>query len=77
MLTLTFEVKDDYNRIREEDKIDITGLKEFIPGRQLMMVLHHTDGTSESFPLNHSYNDAQIKWFRAGSAINLIRKCND
>jgi aconitate hydratase len=77
VLTLTFAVKDDYNKIREDDKIDITGLKEFIPGKQLMMVLHHTDGTSESFPLNHSYNDAQIKWFRAGSAINLIRKCND
>lgn len=73
MLTLTFAVKDDYDRIREEDKIDITGLKEFIPGKHLTMVLHHSDGTSESFPLNHSYNDAQIKWFRAGSALNLLR----
>ena len=76
VLTLTFAVRDDYNRIREDDKIDITGLKEFTPGKQLMMFLYHSDGTSESFPVNHSYNNSQIEWFRAGSALNLIRTWN-
>jgi aconitate hydratase len=74
VLTLTFAVKADYTRIREDDKIDITGLKEFNPGKQLTMVLYHSDGTSESFPVNHSYSNSQIEWFRAGSALNIIRR---
>jgi len=74
ILTLTFEDKNDYLKIREDDEIDITGLKEFTSGKQLTMVLHHNDGKSESFPVKHSYNKSQIKWFRAGSALNLIRR---
>lgn len=73
VLALTFDDKDDFERIREDDKIDITGLNEFNPGKQLTVTLRHADGTHENFPVNHSYNDMQIEWFRAGSALNLIR----
>ena len=54
--------------------MNITGLKEFAPGRQLTMVLHHANGTVEKIKLNHTYNEQQIEWFKAGSALNLIRK---
>ena len=76
VLTLTFADKDDYNKIREDDKIDITGLSGFAPGKQLTVVLTHSDGTKEKFQANHSYNEAQIEWFKAGSALNIIRKSN-
>lgn len=74
ILTLTFHNKDDYNKIREGDKIDITGLTKFTTGNQLTVVLNHTDGTKEKFQANHSYNESQIEWFKAGSALNIIRK---
>lgn len=74
VLTLTFSDRNDYNKILEDDRIDITGLKEFSQGKQLTVVLHHSDGTKDKFPVNHSYNDIQIEWFKAGSALNLIRK---
>jgi len=74
ILTLSFSDKDDYEKIKEDDRLDITGLKEFSQGRQLTIILHHSDGTREKFPVNHSYNEAQIEWFKAGSALNLIRK---
>ena len=74
VLTLTFSDKEDYGRIREDDRIDITGLRDFAPGKPLMMVLHHSDGSAESFNVRHSYNEVQIGWFRAGSALNLISK---
>ena len=74
MLGLTFADKADYDKIREDDIISITGLAGFAPGKQLTMVLQHADGTTESFMVNHTYNEAQIDWFRAGSALNLIRK---
>lgn len=70
MLALTFEDKDDYKKVREEDCISIVGLKEFAPGRPLTAILYHADGTEESFAVNHTYNDLQIKWFKAGSALN-------
>ncbi len=73
VLALTFADIDDFERIREDDKIDITGLNEFYPGKQLTVTLRHADGTHESFAVNHSYNNMQIEWFRAGSALNLIR----
>ena len=76
VLTLTFSNKDDYVRIREDDKIDISGLKKFAPGKQLTIVLNHSDGKMEKITANHSYNDTQIEWFKAGSALNLIRKSN-
>lgn len=74
MLGLTFANKDDYEKIQEDDVIDITGLTEFSPGKQLTMVLHHADGTTDKVKLNHTYNEQQIEWFKAGSALNLIRK---
>jgi aconitate hydratase len=73
VLTLTFSDKEDYNKIRENDKIDIVGLKNFAPGKQLTVVLNHSDGNKETISAKHSYNDAQIAWFKAGSALNLIR----
>lgn len=76
ILTLTFSNKEDYNKIKEDDKIDITGLKELAPGLQLNMILKHSDGESENIKANHSYNVAQVAWFKAGSALNLIRKSN-
>jgi len=76
VLTLTFSDKADYNKILENDKIDIIGLKELSPGKQLTIILNHSDGKREVIIANHSYNAAQIEWFKAGSALNLIRKSN-
>jgi aconitate hydratase len=74
MLALTFANRDDYDKVQEDDVIDITGLTTFAAGKQLTMVLHHSDGTVDKIKLNHTYNDQQIEWFKAGSALNLIRK---
>jgi aconitate hydratase len=74
MLGLTFANKDDYDKVQEDDLIDITGLKDFAPGKQLTMVLRHKDGKTDKVKLNHTYNKQQIEWFKAGSALNLIRK---
>jgi aconitate hydratase len=76
MLAITFDKPEDYDKIREDDTIDITGLDEFAPGKQLTVVLHHADGTLEDFKVNHTYNENQIEWFKAGSALNLIRSQN-
>ncbi len=73
MLGLTFANKDDYNKIQEDDLIDILGLTEFAPGEQLNLVLHHTTGDHEIIQVNHSYNEQQIEWFKAGGALNIIR----
>jgi len=74
MLGLTFANKEDYDKVQEDDVIDITGLTDFAPGKQLTMVLHHKDGSTDKVKLNHTYNEQQIEWFKAGSALNLIRK---
>jgi aconitate hydratase len=74
VLTLTFSNKEDYSKIKEDDKLDVTGLKEFSPGKQLIVVLNHSDGKKENIKVNHSYNETQITWFKAGSALNLISK---
>lgn len=70
MLAVTFANKEDYDKVREEDRISIVGLTNFEPGRPLTAILYHVDGTEESFEVNHTYNDLQIKWFKAGSALN-------
>jgi aconitate hydratase len=72
MLGLTFANKEDYDKVQEDDTIDIIGLTEFAPGKPLTVVLHHADGSSHSFEANHTYNEQQIEWFKAGSALNLI-----
>lgn len=74
MLALTFVNKADYDLIQEDDSIDLLGLKELAPGKNLTIVLHHTDGSEDRFEVSHSYNVNQIEWFKAGSALNLIRK---
>lgn len=73
MLGLTFANPADYDRILEDDMIDITGLTSFAPGKPLTIVLHHTDGSTDSFKVNHTYNEQQIEWFKAGGALNIIR----
>jgi len=74
MLALTFANTSDYDKIQEDDTIDILGLETFTEGQPLTIVLHHNDGTTEEFPVNHTYNAQQIEWFKAGSALNIIRK---
>ena len=73
VLALTFSDKNDYDKIRETDKFDITGLGEFSPRKKIKIVIHHSGGEEETVYANHSYNEAQIEWFKAGSALNLIR----
>jgi aconitate hydratase len=73
MLALTFADNNDYDKIREDDSIDITGLNDFKPGKPLSIVLNHIDGTSDTFKVNHTYNQQQIEWFKAGGALNIIR----
>ncbi len=73
MLALTFVEKDDYDKIREDDKISIIGLTNFEPAKNLTLVLHHSDGTKEQFDVAHTYNQAQIDWFKAGSALNDMK----
>lgn len=74
MLALTFVNPSDYDLVRQDDKIDILGFEDFAPDRNLTIVLHHADGTSDSFEVEHTYNQAQIEWVKAGSALNKIRK---
>jgi aconitate hydratase len=72
MLALTFADPSDYDRIREDDRISVLGIDDFTPASVLQIELRHADGTRETFPVNHSYNEAQIAWFKAGSALNAI-----
>jgi len=74
MLALTFADKADYDKIQENDTIDIIGLTEFAPDKSLQLVLNHDNGTSETITVNHSYNAQQIEWFKEGGALNIIRK---
>jgi aconitate hydratase len=76
LLALTFADRADYNRILEGDRIDIVGLDALAPGRQVKINLNHAGGDKEVIYANHSYNDVQIEWFRAGSALNLISRKN-
>jgi len=75
-LGLTFADKADYDKIQEKDEIDVLGLKDFQAGKNLTLVLKHADGSREEIQACHTYNEAQIEWFKAGSALNLIRKQN-
>lgn len=72
MLALTFANEADYDKVLEDDTIDIIDLTEFAPGRPLTVVLRHADGTSDTILANHSYNAGQIEWFKAGSALNRM-----
>ncbi len=74
MLALTFANPDDYNRIKEDDSIDVIGLKTFSPDKPLQLTLHHADGSTEDILAKHTYNEAQIDWFKAGSCLNFIKE---
>ena len=74
MLALTFENKSDYDKIREDDHISIVGIQNFKPNEPLSVILYHTDGTQESFNVNHTFNEIQIKWYWAGSALNYLKE---
>ncbi len=73
MLGLTFDNKEDYNKILEDDSIDVM-IADFAPGKQVKVVLNHADGSKDEIMTNHTYNDSQIAWFKAGSALNLIKQ---
>jgi aconitate hydratase len=72
MLPLTFANPADYDKVREDDRVSIIGLKEFAPGKQVTLLLKHSDGTTDECKLNHTFNERQFDWFKAGSALNLI-----
>ncbi len=74
MLALTFVNPEDYDKVRQDDKIDLLGFDDMAPGKSLTVLLHHSDGTKDSFEVRHTYNNAQISWVRAGSALNKIRQ---
>lgn len=73
ILALTFENSDDYEKIKEDDKISISGLTDFAPDKFFECVLKHSDGNTEKIILRHSYNSSQIEWFKAGSALNVLK----
>jgi aconitate hydratase len=72
MLALTFANEADYDKIQEDDVIDIVDLAHFAPDKQLTLVCNHKDGRKDTIKVNHSYNPGQILWFKAGSALNLM-----
>ncbi|KAG8713356.1 Aconitate hydratase mitochondrial [Ceratobasidium sp. 394] len=74
MLALTFVEPADYDKLQPDDRVDITGLETFAPGKNLGLVAHHKDGSVDEFELAHSFNEGQIEWFKAGSALNLMAK---
>ena len=76
VLALTFADKADYDKVQEDDRFDVKGLAEFAPGKDFTVVIHHADGTTDEIQAKHTYNQNQIEWFKAGSALNLIRKMN-
>jgi aconitate hydratase len=77
MLALTFANEEDYDKIQEDDTFNFVDLIDFAPGRPLHLELMHANGNKEMIALTHTYNSQQIDWFRAGSALNLIKKQND
>jgi len=76
VLALTFTQAEDYERIQEDDEFSIKGLEEFAPGRPLDLIIRHKNGESETIQLQHRYNQLQIEWFWAGSALNYLRLNN-
>ena len=74
LLALTFQDPADYDRIREEDRLSLVGLKEIEPGKPVACRVRHADGTTETLRLSHSFSASQVEWFRAGSALNLFHR---
>ncbi|UYL07463.1 aconitate hydratase [Bdellovibrio sp. SKB1291214] len=73
VLALTFVNPKDYDKVQEADKVSLVDLKDLAPGKNVKMILKHADGSTETIEAKHTYNAEQLKWFRAGSALNLIR----
>jgi aconitate hydratase len=73
VLPLTFRNPADYDRVKETDRVSLTGLAGLAPGAPIQAVLHHADGSTDKILLNHTLNAEQIEWFKAGSALNLLR----
>lgn len=76
MMPLTFASAADYDKVQEDDRISLFGIKELVPGSTIKMVMKHKDGTTDEAVLNHTMNKNQIEWFKAGSALNLIAAQN-
>ena len=74
LLALTFSDSADYDKIREDDRVSLTGLTELAPGKPVPCTVSHSDGTSETLSLNHTLGESQIEWFRLGSALNLFHQ---
>lgn len=74
MLPLTFANPADYDKVQPSDKISIIGLKDFAPNKPLKGVLKHKDGSQDEIVLNHTFNEQQIEWFKAGSALNRMKE---
>ena len=72
MLALTFADPADYDKVQPSDKVSILGLESFAPGKNLTLLLKHSDGSTDQISLAHSFNEGQIEWFKAGSALNLV-----
>jgi len=72
MLALTFADPADYEKVQPSDKVSILGLESFAPGKNLTLLAKHSDGSADKIPLAHSFNEGQIEWFKAGSALNLV-----
>ena len=77
MLGLTFANENDYDLIQEDDTFNFVDISEFAPGKPLTIEVVHADGSKDTIMANHTYNDAQIEWYREGSALNLIKKQNN
>jgi aconitate hydratase len=74
LLALTFSDPADYDKIREDDRISLTGLRDLAPGQPVVCIVRHADGTSDTLSLRHSYGASQVEWFKRGSALNLFHE---
>lgn len=77
MLGITFADKADYDKIQEDDTFNFIDLNEFAPGKPITIEVVHADGSKDTIVTNHTYNETQIEWFKAGSALNMIKKLNN
>ena len=77
VLALTFADPLDYSKIMEDDRISIIGLNNLKPRKSVNCILHHVDGRDEEISLRHSYNESQLEWFRAGSALNILHSMEE
>jgi aconitate hydratase len=74
VLPLTFANPKDYEKVQEDDRVSILGLSDLAPGSEVTVVLKHSDGSEDRFKAQHTLTAEQVEWFKAGSALNLIRR---